>query len=239
MFLALVFAGGFVIFGVGAGGVGVGDILRDSGGGSGAPSVGKAREKTAANPKDAAAWRELATALQTAGDADASIPPLERYTKLRPRDRNALSELAGLYLSRANRMQQEAQLAQLEASYVGGGVFAQPLELGQGQTLGADQITQAVQADATRILTDAYTKARTAYDKAEATYKRLAKVAPDDPNVQLELAQTAQQGGDVQGAIAAYERFLELAPEDQSAPIVKQQLKELRKSLQPASGSSG
>ena len=50
---------------------------------------------------------------------------------------------------------------------------------------------------------------------------------PNDPNVQLELAQAAQQTGDAATAIAAYERFLKLAPDDPSATIVREQLKQL------------
>ena len=56
--LALVFGLGFVLFGVGAGGTGLGDLLRDNGatGGNG-PSVEDARKRTEENPKDAQAFR--------------------------------------------------------------------------------------------------------------------------------------------------------------------------------------
>ena len=58
----------------------------------------------------------------------------------------------------------------------------------------------------------------------------LAALEPDDPNTQLELAQAAQQTGDATTAIAAYERFLKLAPDDPSASVVRDQLKQLRAS---------
>ena len=61
-------------------------------------------------------------------------------------------------------------------------------------------------------------------------YKNLAGLQPDDPNVQLELAQAAQQTGDAITAIAAYEKFLSLAPDDPNASVVQAQLKQLRKS---------
>jgi regulator of sirC expression with transglutaminase-like and TPR domain len=61
-----------------------------------------------------------------------------------------------------------------------------------------------------------------------AAYRRLADASPKDPSVQIELASAAEQGNNVPVAIAAYERFLELAPDDPQAPIVKQQLKLLR-----------
>ena len=52
--------------------------------------------------------------------------------------------------------------------------------------------------------------------------------SPKDPNVQLELAQAAQQAGDTVTAIAAYKAFLRLAPDDPTALDRRaQQLKQL------------
>ena len=65
-------------------------------------------------------------------------------------------------------------------------------------------------------------------------YAKLAALAPRDANVQLELAQAAQQSGNVDRAIKAYQRFLTLAPDDPSAEIVKQQIAQLKASQQPA-----
>ena len=64
--------------------------------------------------------------------------------------------------------------------------------------------------------------------QAVGAYKRLAGIQPDDPNVQLELAQAAQQTGDATTAIAAYERFLKLSPDDPNAAVVRAQLKQLK-----------
>lgn len=228
--LALVFGLGFVVFGVGAGGIGVGDVFRGGGGASGSdtPSVKEARAKIAANKQNAQAYRDLATALQTDGKGDESIEPLEQYTALKPKDTDALRELAGLYLAKASRLQQNAQIAQLRAQYLTGSTFGEPLKLGNGQTLGQDPIRQAIETIAGGQLTTAYTAAQEAYASAKGTYERLGRAAPDDPNIQIELAQVAEQTGDRPGAIAAYERFLELAPDDPSAPIVKQQIKQLK-----------
>ncbi len=228
--LALVFGLGFVVFGVGAGGIGVGDVFRGGGGASGSdtPSVKEARAKIAANKQNAQAYRDLATALQTSGNGDESIEPLEQYTALKPKDTDALRELAGLYLAKGSRLQQNGQIAQLRAQYLTGSAFGEPLKLGDGQTLGQDPIRQAIETIVGGQLTTSYTAAQEAYASAKGTYERLGKAAPDDPNIQLELAQVAEQTGDRPGAIAAYERFLELAPDDPSAPIVKQQIKQLK-----------
>ena len=72
--------------------------------------------------------------------------------------------------------------------------------------------------------------------QAVTAYKRLVALQPDDPNVQLELAQAAQQTGDSATAIGAYEAFLELAPDDPSATIVREQLKQLRQSAASGAG---
>jgi hypothetical protein len=68
--LALVFGLGFVLFGVGAGGVGVGDIFRDASGSSGQSiSTPEARPMTGRRPE---ACRPL-TALQTEGETAEAI----------------------------------------------------------------------------------------------------------------------------------------------------------------------
>ena len=73
LFLALAFGLGFVGFGVGAGGVGVGDVFRDAAGGSGVPSISDSEQKVLDNPKDAQAFRDLATAYQAEGDIDQAV----------------------------------------------------------------------------------------------------------------------------------------------------------------------
>jgi Flp pilus assembly protein TadD len=243
VFLAIVFGFGFVLFGIGAGGTGLGDLLRGNpGGGSDAPSVQDARKRTEENPKDAQAYRDLATALQTDGKADESIEPLERYTQLDPKDTDALRELAGLYLSRANRLQQDAQLAQLDAaSLTGGSIFTQPLQLGGGASLGTDPVTQAVEDESNRVVTAAVTKASAATNKALATYRRLERALPGDPSVQIELGQAALNAGNATVALAAFRKFLKLAPDDPQVPLVKQQIKQIEQQIvaQSAGAASG
>ncbi|HET8742165.1 MAG TPA: hypothetical protein VFM41_06035, partial [Gaiella sp.] len=56
VFLALVFGLGFVVFGVGAGGTGIGDIFRDQNSSSG-QSVSSAQKDADAHPQDPQAWR--------------------------------------------------------------------------------------------------------------------------------------------------------------------------------------
>jgi tetratricopeptide (TPR) repeat protein len=236
--LALVFGLGFVLFGVGAGGVGVGELFRGDGASGGdSASVSEAREATQERPKDAQAWRDLATALQLDNQTTESVDALERYTELRPSDTEALRELAGLYLAEASQEQARAQTAQIRAATVtGGSLFTEQLQLGENQTLGTDPIAQAVQEEATKEATAAFQATQAAIDNALNAYQRLAAADPNDPQIQLELAQTAQSVGQTQTAIDAYKRFLKLAPDDSNAPLVRQQIKQLQ---QPAQSGSG
>jgi tetratricopeptide (TPR) repeat protein len=235
LFLAVVLGGGFVLFGVGAGGTGVGDIFRGTASGDVA-SVSDARERVEDNPRDADAHRELATALETEGKNEEAIVALTDYIELRPTDQDALRELAGLYLTDGNLAQQRAQDAQTRAGYLtAGSTFIEPLKLDKkGATIGEDPIEAAISAEANETITAALGDAEAAYTKAVATYEQLVKVAPNDPNVQLELAQTAEQVRDYPKAIAAYQKFLKLAPDDSSAGIVKEQIKQLQEALKPA-----
>jgi tetratricopeptide (TPR) repeat protein len=235
VFLALVFGLGFVVFGVGAGGTGVGDIFRGSGGSS-AQSISDARAETEKRPNDAQAWRDYATALETEGQTAEAIVALNTALDLNPKDDSAYRELAGLHLTRATERQREAQLLQLRAAFLAPSQGFPLLTGPKGQTIFPDRVSTAVNAQVSgqvgQALQDAQTEAALAVD----AYKRLVELQPNDPNVQLELAQAAQQVGDAATAITAYERFLKLAPDDPSADVVRQQLKQLRGTAASASG---
>ena len=229
VFLAVALGGGFVLFGVGAGGTGVGDILRGGGGASGVPSISSAQKKTEENPKDVQAWRDLSTALQTDGQTYKAIAAQKRVVVLVPKDSDALRELSGLYLAQAVAKQQEAQSVQLRASYQGAGQgFPGSLISAQGQSLLDDRISAVLNATSSTEVQSLLAAAQASAGEAVTAYKRIVALQPGDPNVQLELAQAAQQAGDTTTAIAAYTAFLKLAPDDPSAPIVKQQLKQLK-----------
>ena len=228
--LAVVFGGTFVLFGVGSqvpGGIA--DVLGRSGSATGQVDIGDARERIESNPNDAQAHRDLATGLQQRGRAEEAIEPLETFVRLRPNDEQALRELGGLYLARAARYQREAQQAQYEAALASPGTgFGPPPTSQLGQALGAAPIDAAVQATYNERLTQAYQRMTDAYTDAQNTYAKVARLAPTDPDVQLQLASAAQTAGDTDAAIAAYERFLKIAPDHPSAPLVQQELKELR-----------
>ena len=234
VFLALVFGVGFVAFGVGTGSNGLSDVLKDNflfNSGSASGDVGKARNQVKKHPNDAAAYLALSRALQAADKRDEAIAPMEHYTRLRPKDSDALRELASLYLTKGQRFQDEAQVAQAEAQASSpGALFSPPSSTKLGQALSEDPISGAVSSLTNARLATAYTGMQAGYGKAVATYKRLAALNPKDASAQFELAQTAEQTSDVPTAIAAYKQFLVLAPQDPTAPAVRDRIKQLQAS---------
>lgn len=231
--LALAFAATFVVFGVGSGGSGLGDVLfLDDAGGGDAVSIEEAQDKIDKNPDNAQAYYELAQAYQIEGQTDNAVDALVQYTALRPKDREKLEELAGLYLQQGQQAEQGAQVAQLESQQVtGGGVFTPQLKGAGGQSvdLGVGTgVEDAVTSESSEKFNEYFQAMSSAYSKAQATYEQVAEIAPDDPAVFQNLAIAAQQANDIDAAIEAYDKFLELAPDDPSAVIVRQQLKQLR-----------
>jgi tetratricopeptide (TPR) repeat protein len=235
-----VFGLGFVIFGVGSNlPSGLGDVLQDVRRDS-SPSVGDARDRVRENPQDPAAQLALADALQQNQRPDEAIAPLERYLDLRPRDEDALRELAGLYSSKANRLADESNLAALDYQIASTGQLVQPKLSGkaaQGFFQGG-MIEQTVITETSDRYTKLVQRAQAASKNGQRIYRHIAELAPRDPQVQLLLANASEQAGDLPAAIAAYERFLELAPEDSSAPAVRRALRDLRKQAKSSGGST-
>ena len=230
VFLAVALGGGFVLFGVGAGGTGVGDILRGGGGSSG-PSISSAQKQTEENPNDVEAWRALSTAFQAESRTDEAIAAQTTVVALAPKDTNALRELASLYLAQASAKQLEAQILQTQAAYQGAGQgFPGSFTSPTGQPLLDDSISTAIKTQSAPRIQELQQAALSASAESVNAYKKIVVISPKDPNVRLELAQAAQQAGDAATMISAFEAFLKLAPDDPNAPIVKQQLKQLQAS---------
>jgi tetratricopeptide (TPR) repeat protein len=212
LFLAIVFGLGFVGFGVGAGGVGIGDVFRGAGGASGIPSVEDARDRVNENPKDAKAFRDLATALQAEAENSEAIDALESYVALRPKDSDALRELAALYLVQVTDAQQDYQLAELRTAYLGAsGAVLQSVVL-DGRPLDLDPISSAVSSVMSQESNAALAKAQEAASNSVEAYRKIAALTPGDPTVQLELGEAARGAGDYATAIAAYKKYLDLIP---------------------------
>jgi len=228
LFLALVFGLGFVGFGVGAGGVGIGDVFRGGAGSSGVPSIDDAEKRVSENPRDAAAFRDLATANQAEGNTDDAIEALESFVALKPKNAAALVDLASLYLVKVEEAQQRAQIANARASYLAPGATIASITQFGGSALEPDPISSAVNNQLSGIVQAELGQAQQAASQAVDAYKRRAATEPRNALYQLELAQTAESASDVTTAVAAYEKFLDLEPDDPNAVDVKRRLKQLR-----------
>ena len=241
--LALVFAGGFVLFGVGSGSSGLGDILNgwlNRGGGNGT-SISKLERTARENPRSAQAFRELATAYEGDQRTSDAIRALQRYTTLRPKDGDALQELGGLYQRELSDVYTQAQTIQAASPVADASPFqpSSTTPLGRAYTTAGvlqDPLSQAVSSQVTEELTKLQTKLMTLQSKLLATEKRVVALDPTDPTAQFQLAQAADSVGDTATALTAYRKFLQLSPDDPLAAQVKQRVKQL---TAPASAGGG
>jgi len=240
LLLAIAFALGFVAFGVGTGvgGTSIGDVLRDffTSNGSGAADLDSARKKAEANPTDGAAQLAYANALQTAGQTTEAINVLKTYTAAKPRDVTALQQLAALWGAVATKARNEGQTASAAAAQASNGQA--PSDSPFVQQLQDNKITSVLTSDAQNRANAANLRAQNAYRESANVYEQLTLLTPDDPSVFLQLGVASQSAADYPSAIAAYKQFLKLAPDDASAPLVKQQLKVLQAQAQASSQSS-
>jgi tetratricopeptide (TPR) repeat protein len=240
LLLAIAFAVGFVAFGVGTGvgGTSIGDVLRQifSGNGNGSADLDSLRKKAAENPKDSAAQLAYANGLQTAGQTTQAVSVLARYTAANPKDTNALTQLAALWGAVARKAQTDAQAAQVAAAQASATQVPTSSDSQFFQQISGNKIEQTLTTDANNRANAANLRAQNAYREEASVYQQLTLLTPNDPSVFLQLGVASQGAQDLQSAIAAYEQFLKLAPDDASAPLVKQQLKILK--AQQKAGSS-
>jgi tetratricopeptide (TPR) repeat protein len=244
VFLAVVFGLGYVIFNVGGTipGTGLGDVLQNLGQSSSAPSVGDAEDKIKDEPSNPQGYWELANALQREQRTNEAVAPLTRYLQFRPKDQRALNMLAGIYLTQARNAQDRAQLAQFQLQEVTGGDLFIPGQSSQfGQRFGTGQVSQIEADRLNQIVSQGYSEAQTAYQNATRTYKNLIAAIPDrqeadQPSVFLQLGFAAQSGGDLKEALAAYKRYLVVAPDSPNAAGVRQQIQQLETAIE-AQGS--
>ncbi|MDX6514253.1 MAG: hypothetical protein QOE36_3757 [Gaiellaceae bacterium] len=238
VFLALVFGVGFVAFGVGSGSSGLQDILKGNfnlfGGSSTSDAVSKARKDVKAHPNDPNGYRKLATALETKGDVSGALPVLQQYVSQRPKDLDALRELAGLYQGQAQRLIQQEQVAQYtNQASLGGSLFGPSSTSKLGQALGTNAVDDAVSSQVNTVISDLNTKVTTSYQNAVSAYKQIAAASKNDPTAQFQLGLAAEQARDYPTAIVAYRRFTVLAPDDPTTPRVKQRITQLQQQQLP------
>jgi tetratricopeptide (TPR) repeat protein len=234
LLLAIAFAIGFVAFGVGTGvgGTSIGDVLRDLiGRRSTAGSIDDARKKALSHPKDAEAQFAYANALQARGRTREAIAALTAYTALKPKDTDALRQLANLWGSIASKARQDQQVASAQAAEASAASSIAVPDSDFLRDVEQNKIAQTLAQQANARAAAAQASAQSAAASQQTIYEQLTLLIPDDPSVFLSLGIAAQEANDAKSAIAAYQKFLALAPNDPSAAQVKQQIEFLKQQL--------
>jgi hypothetical protein len=235
--LALSFAVGFIVFGVGSGGgLGLSDILQGGSSTSG-PSVKDAQKKI--DKGDLTANKELADAYRAENKTDDAITAGEQYLRARPQDYEYMRTVAADYEGRASRQRDEATAIQDQVtSTTGGATFGLSQSSRLGRALGTGRIDTELQTAANQKLTELYSGIQESYGRAAQLYKQIAAASPKDLLAQQLLANAAYQSRDNQTAIAASRRVIKLAPGTTEARQARQliQLIKAQASAQPPSG---
>ena len=216
--LALVFGLGYVIFNVGGTipGTGLGDILQDAGGADGRPDVGDAEDKVADNPQDppgeARARRRVhAERPARRGDPRARAVPRPAAARRRRRQPARRPVHGPGRAPPAGRRARAGRGAGRRAGHaVRAGERACPRSCGPR----ARSPRRCPPAANERLEPGVERGARSRSSRRATCYKRLGELTPDDSSVQFSLAQASEQAGDFESAIAAYKRFIKLAPDD-------------------------
>jgi tetratricopeptide (TPR) repeat protein len=190
------------------------NVFGSSNGSTNSSAVKSALKKAKANPKDPNAWNALASAYQSDGKLSDANKAYEHVLKLRPNDVSALQSVAGYYETRANDKATEAQTLQAQAPVSIGTVLGLSGTSHIGQALGNDPTVQELQQKVTTAFTEeskALQKDTQLYKQlaklqpddvntqfhyaqladltgdstaAIAAYKKVVRLAPNDPSAQ-------------------------------------------------------
>lgn len=230
VFLALVFAAGFIFLGVGSGSNGITDALQSffgrSSGSSLSSQIHDKQKVVERNPNDVNAYLDLAGVQQADQRESDALATLQKARKIAPNNVDVLNRIAAIYGAQAGRAgdQYNAVLSSVSQNALTPPGLNTSSQIGQALT--SDPYSQALQAR----LSQAYTNVTGAYAKVASVYKQAAHIArgtADEPNALLQWASASTNANDLTGAITAYKRFLEVAPNNPNAPTVRQTLAQL------------
>jgi tetratricopeptide (TPR) repeat protein len=234
--IAVAFIVSFVLLGVGSGSSGISQLLGNllSGTTASGSSLSALQKQTVQHPASATDWLNYANKLEEDHDDDLAITALNRYIDLRPKDQNALLELAGLNLSRAtdweNLYSNEQALDEaLDPSNPVSPVSSSAL----GKALGSlpDQIPTAINSSLSTVTNNAYEQVLTYLNNRVTVYQKLVALTPGNAVNEYSLAQAAQAANSNKVALKAYEAFVKLAPNDSLAPTARSEIKTLKASV--------
>lgn len=228
LILAVLFGATFAFLGVGSGANGGLDQLFSGLNifSSGGTSISKAQKEVQKHPNEAKGYRDLATAYEAKNDTANAISALQQYTIQKPKDSAAWNELGGLqltqgqdYLTQYQAASQAAQLAAPSTAFLPTGKL--------GQAIGTNQLEQSAASDANATVQSLQSKVQLAFSSSVASYQKVTTLQPNNADDWFQLAQTAQQSGDVKTAVTAYKRYLKLNPNSTNAAQIRSLIKEL------------
>jgi cytochrome c-type biogenesis protein CcmH/NrfG len=231
--LAVVFALGFVLLGVGSGSNGISDALQgffgQNSGTSISSQIDDKQQAVERSPKSVDLYLDLAGLYQSDGQEAKALATLRKARQVAPKNIDVLNRIASIYGGQAGR--EGDNYRNILAVYSTNVTTPPGLDTSQpiGQALTSDPYSQGLQTQ----LNEAYTKVTGAYQKVAGVYKQAAQVAKgtsEEPNALLQWASAAQSANDVGTAITAYERFLKVAPDNPNAAAVRQTLAQLKAS---------
>ncbi len=228
--MAAVFVLTFVFLGVGSGSTGISQIVQNffSGTSASGSSLSSLQKKTVEHPKDAAAWLAYANKLQADQKLDDAATALKTYTTLKPKDADALNQLAGIYTQRAQDWENLYSASQQRTQALSPTPILIPKsssKLGEALATVTNPLTSAVTSQTSSATSNEYSQILNYLSERLAVYKQVVKLNPQYAPAQLTLAGAATDASDTKTEIAAYKAFLKLAPTDSEAPAARKALK--------------
>jgi predicted TPR repeat methyltransferase len=232
VFLAFIFAAGFVVAGVGSG-TGFGDLISELVRGGGTSALSSAQNAVKKNPNDAAAWKQLGGLYATDNKLTESVDAYEHYLKLRPTDSSALGSLGAVWKQIAIARQNVYYTYLYRAQ----ALTTAPNPLSSlDSSLGQNALAQAALAQVSQQLQTAQARMTQAATNWIDSYKKAVAVVPAgntstklDALVQLESQ--AESAGELPTAITAYQQYLKISPTGINSNAIRTRLKQLLKSL--------
>ena len=189
------------------------------------------------NPDDAAARLDLARAAQQDGQVDEAIAAYEAYRQMKPKDATALRSLAALYGQQVALARREFEIASGQAAEASLPQTLAPSDSPFLQELRSSAATDSLSGEAQGRAQTASAQAQRLSRLQLDVYQDLTLIVKDDPLVYLQLAQAAEGAVDYASAVAAYEQFLQLAPNNASAKQVQQRIDQLKALTGQTSGT--
>ena len=229
--LIVVFGLGFVLFGVGSSGLGLGDIFSGIRGSGGNPSVDKPLKATQKNPKDAQAWKDLATAYDAKGDYTVRDRRLAAVHAAAPEGRRRAERARPGLRQQLQTQAIEAQAAQVEAQNAQSTNFGPPPTSPLGRALGEparpDRAGRRASAANARFNDRVTARQQTATELVDA-YQKLAKLQPTEPASSSSSPSAAKDAGDAADGDRRLQAVRQARARRRSAPQAKARLKPLQ-----------